>query len=131
MSPSKDDLSTVALAIRDATYLLDFLQRDLSTSGSGCDGDIVDYVLTKLRQFSSEHFEKFMGLAMPLRLAQQYPDLCSRLWMELDVIPVALPEEQQQEVSSKQDWPLDLNWASRYTDEQAESLGRKCVRFVF
>lgn len=115
-------MSTVALAIRDTTYLLDFFQSDLPTTEHGCDENVVDYVLTKLRQFSSEHFEKVMGLAMPQRLAQRCPDICSRLWLDLDVIPLALPDEPRHIPAS------DTDWDSRYTDEQAESLGRKCVR---
>ena len=70
-----------------------------------------------------------MGLAMPLRLARQCPDLCSRLWMELDIIPLALPEEHKD--PSRQELTSNLNWDARTVDEQAESLGRKCVRSVF
>lgn len=128
MSPSKDGMSTVALAIRDTTYLLDFFQSDLSTTENGCDENVVDYVITKLRQFSSEHFEKVMGLAIPQRLAKRCPDICSRLWIDLDVIPLALPEEQRQDGLARQRSTSDISWESRYTDEQAESLGRKCVR---
>lgn len=128
MSPSKGGMSTAALAIRDTTYLLDFFQTDLPTTEDGCDEDVVDYVLTKLRQFSSEHFEKVMGLAMPQRLARRCPDICSRLWIDLDVIPLALPEEQWQDGPVGPDSTASIGWDSRYTDEQAESLGRKCVR---
>ncbi|KAK5690110.1 hypothetical protein LTS12_028827, partial [Elasticomyces elasticus] len=128
VSPSKDGMSTVALAIRDTTYLLDFFQSDLSTTENECDENVVDYVITKLRQFSSEHFEKVMGLAIPQRLAKRCPDICSRLWIDLDVIPLALPEEQRQNGLARQRSTSDISWESRYTDEQAESLGRKCVR---
>lgn len=104
------------------------MQRDLSTGETGPSHRvIVDFVLTKLRKFTEEHFDKFMGLAMPQRIAQRCPNLCSRLWMELDVIPLVLPEEQQ---LSKRDLPMEVNWELRDTGEQAESMSRKCVRLV-
>lgn len=108
------------------------MQRDLSIGGTRPSHRvIVDFVLTKLRKFTEEHFDKFMGLAMPQRVAQKCPDLCSRLWTELDVIPLVLPEEQQQKHQlSKRDLPMEVNWELRETGEQAESMSRKCVRLV-
>lgn len=70
-----------------------------------------------------------MGLAMPERVAKLCPDLCSRLWLELDVIPLVLPEERRLKGrQSQQDLPTGVDVETREIGEQAESMGRKCVR---
>lgn len=73
-----------------------------------------------------------MGLAMPQHVAQACPDLCTRLWREMDVIPLVLPEEQHPKVGGQhlKEFPADVDWESRGIGEQAESMGRKCVRLV-
>lgn len=127
-----DSISTVAVAIRDTTYLLDFIQRDMSAGETGPSHVvIINYVLSRLRRFTDEHSDKFMGLAMPQRVATLCPELCSRLWAELDVIPLVLPEERHlQEWQSQRDLPTGVNFDSREIGEQAESMSRKCVRLV-
>ncbi|PWY84473.1 trehalose synthase (Ccg-9) [Aspergillus sclerotioniger CBS 115572] len=126
-----NDGVTVALAIRDTTYLLDFHQEDLVAQGGRtiC-AEITDYVLNQLREYSDDHLEKFIGLAMPTSVAQRCPNLCSRLWSELDVIPLVLPEESNIGVDHHVDHPVrkSTGWELKSIDEQAESMGRKCVR---
>jgi len=128
-----DSISTVSLAIRDTTYLLDFIQRDMSAGETGPNhGVITNYILSRLKRFTDEHSEKFMGLAMPQRVATLCPELCSRLWAELDVIPLVLPEERHLlEQKSQRDLPTGVGIESREIGEQAESMGRKCVRLVY
>lgn len=128
-----DSISTVALAIRDTTYLLDFIQRDMSAGETGPSHVVItNYVLSRLRRFTDEHSDKFMGLAMPQRVAKLCPELCSRLWAELDVIPLVLPEERHlQDRQSQRDLPTGVDVDSREIGEQAESMGRKCVRLVY
>jgi hypothetical protein len=125
-----DSISTVSLAIRDTTYLLDFIQRDMSAGETGPNHVVItNYILSRLKRFTDEHSEKFMGLAMPQRVATLCPELCSRLWAELDVIPLVLPEERHLlEQKSQRDLPTGVGIESREIGEQAESMGRKCVR---
>ncbi|GLB09741.1 hypothetical protein AtubIFM57258_005668 [Aspergillus tubingensis] len=126
-----DDGVTVALAIRDTTYLLDFHQKDIVPQGGRtvC-AEITDYVLNQLREYSDERLEKFIGLAMPTSVARRCSTLCSRLWSELDVIPLVLPEESNIGVDHYVDHPVrkSTGWELKSIDEQAESMGRKCVR---
>ncbi|RAL15353.1 putative trehalose synthase (Ccg-9) [Aspergillus homomorphus CBS 101889] len=126
-----DDGATVAIAIRDATYLLDFVQDDLSADGdeSLCI-QIVDYVLINLRKYSEERLEKFIGLAMPTSVAKKCPTLCSKLWAKLDIIPLVLPEESSIGTDNVSNHPIrkSTGWEIKSVDEQAESMGRKCVR---
>ncbi|THC96099.1 hypothetical protein EYZ11_004421 [Aspergillus tanneri] len=123
-----DGSVTVAVAIRDVTYLLEFVQQHLKPKkDQSLSSAIADFVLDQLRQFSEKHMEKFMGLAMPQHLAQSCPDFCSRLWAELDILPLVLPEESRREEDDKFTFglPDSMTWKVRGTDEQAESMGRK------
>ncbi|OJK05086.1 hypothetical protein ASPACDRAFT_21370 [Aspergillus aculeatus ATCC 16872] len=126
-----DDGATVAIAIRDATYLLDFVQDDLTAEGDeSLSTQIVDYVLNNLRKYSEERLEKFIGLAMPTTVAKKCPTLCSRLWAELDIIPLVLPEESSIGTENVSNHPIrkSTGWEIKSVDEQSESMGRKCVR---
>lgn len=127
---SDDSTPSVALAIRDTTYLLDFLQKTFpSEQGTS---NIVDFILCKMKEFSEKHMEKFLGAAMPETMAEWYPTLCSRLWAELDIVPLVLPDEiigdSKDLDPQSSDYP---GWSARTLDEQAESMGRKVVRFVW
>jgi glycosyltransferase involved in cell wall biosynthesis len=118
--------ASFAIAVRDSSYLLDFAQYDLP-SGSGHQdwSDFSGFVLAKLREYQEEHLEKFIGVAMQAGLAEKCPELCSRLWLELDIIPIVL-RKAEEHVS----WGLyeeDISYMS--LDEQAESIARKCIRF--
>ena len=48
------------------------------------------------------------------------------------MIPLVLPEEQHPRVGEQhlKEFPADVDWESRGIGEQAESMGRKCVRLV-
>ena len=71
-----------------------------------------------------------MGLAMPQHVARHCPKLCARLWAEVDVIPLVLPETSVLgRFISHHAAPTD-GWDTRTIDEQAESMARKCVRYV-
>jgi hypothetical protein len=125
---SDDSTSVVSIAIRDTTYFLDFMVHEFSPEESQSHySKAVDFVLYKLRDFSETHMEKFIGVAMPHHVAVQCYSLCSRLWAELDIVPLALPEESRDAEKSGNN---DTRWSMRTLDEQAESMGRKCVRCV-
>ncbi|GAB1211645.1 hypothetical protein ATERTT37_000769 [Aspergillus terreus] len=125
------DSVTIAVAIRDTTYLLDFFQRKLTPNAHRtiC-MEIGDYVIGSLRNYSDCQMEKFIGLAMPKKVADECPTLCSRLWAELDVIPLVLDEGNRKSSDDKFIFglPESKSWWHKSLDEQAESMGRKCVR---
>ncbi|KAJ6080550.1 hypothetical protein N7467_010303 [Penicillium canescens] len=62
---------------------------------------------------------------MSTELSERCPDLCSRLWAELDVIPIVL-RKSEENIS----WGLyEENLQYKSLDEHAESIARKCIRF--
>lgn len=118
----------VAIAIRDTTYLLDFYEHhfDSSPDAKLTGKEIIDFIITRLREYSEEHLERFTGLGMPEDVAKRCPQLCSRLWHELDIVPIAFGEGVPSLATSPKD-PAKPN--ERCIDELAEAMSRRCVRF--
>ncbi|CEJ54667.1 hypothetical protein PMG11_00966 [Penicillium brasilianum] len=118
--------ATLALSVRDSSYSLDYVQFEFP-SASRRDGwtGFMEFVLGKVRDYQEEHSQKLVGLAMSTELSERCPELCSRLWAELDIIPIVL-RESEEKVSFGL-YENDLPYKS--LDEHAESIARKCIRF--
>lgn len=125
---SDTNTTTIAIAIRDATYLLDFDQETLETDPTSYAERATDFIVTQLKEYMEKHLEKILGVAMPSRVADDCTHLCSRLWTELDIIPLALPETRLLDPFDSRERPEQRTWNLRTIDEQAESMARKCVR---
>ncbi|KAL2008266.1 hypothetical protein VTN00DRAFT_8248 [Thermoascus crustaceus] len=121
-----DSATTIALAIRNTTYLLDFLERHFSPEESkpSCPA-ITDFIVGQLKEYSLKNLEKFIGVAIPNLVAERCPGLCSRIWAELDIVPLVLHEKGKMSTEE----PRYTGWETRGVDEQAESMARKCIRF--
>ncbi|KAL3466687.1 hypothetical protein BJX64DRAFT_249672 [Aspergillus heterothallicus] len=121
-----------AVAIRDSTYLVDFAQESLPLNQDvPLDSHIGDYMLNHLNKWRDEHVEKIVGLAIPQQLANSCPALCSRLWLELDIIPLVLADDSKLGLGGEElryEFQKSMDWELRTLDEQAESMARKCVR---
>ncbi|KAJ9234761.1 CAZyme family GT4 [Paecilomyces variotii] len=115
--------STIAIAVRNATYLLDFLERHFEPGERASGAEITGLIIEQLRQYSENQLEKFIGVAIPASLAEKCPTLCSRVWAELDIVPIIFRENKAL------DEPQNRRWEARSVDEQAESMARKCVCF--
>jgi alpha,alpha-trehalose phosphorylase (configuration-retaining) len=109
----------VAIAVRDSTYLLDFSvdHFDIDEDSSDEEDTIADHVISVIQKYEHEHFVKFIGAGLPAKLKQMCPTLCSRLWLETDIIPVVVA------ASAK----TGKFWETKDVDEQADSMGRKCL----
>lgn len=120
--------ATLAIAVRDCSYPLDYAQFEFP-SGSRRDAwaGFTEFILGKAKSYQEKHCQKFVGLAMSTELCERCPELCSRLWAELDIIPIVLrgPEE-------KVSFGLyEENLSYKSLDEHAESIARKCIRLGF
>lgn len=120
--------TTIAIAIRDPTYLLDFVEQKLEAGPASCAEGATEFVVSQLKEYMGKHLEKIIGVAMPRHVADNCTRLCSRLWAELDIIPLVLPESRQLDPFTAREPSEQRSWASRTIDEQAESMARKCVR---
>lgn len=125
---SDSNTSTIAIAIRDPTYLLDFVETKLQSDAASCADAVTDFIVSQLREYMEKHLEKIIAIAMPTRVAHSCPHLCPRLWAELDIIPLVLPESRLLDPFTSRGPSDQRAWDSRSIDEQAESMARKCVR---
>ncbi|KAH7021092.1 family 4 glycosyltransferase [Microdochium trichocladiopsis] len=142
-----DGKAVIALAAHDQTYLVDFtvqhipLDADNSHKSAsnnnnidtkensngetknlledGTQDVIADWIVTNVQTYERSHHVKFVGAGVPDKVADQLsPTLCSRLWLETDIVPLVLKIDG--------DVPGDF-WDAKHLDEQADSMARKCV----
>lgn len=111
-----DGTVSVSIAAHDHTYLIDYSVEQLVSLQEEKDV-IADYVITQLQKYEQEHFAKFIGAGLPTDLQTLSPSLNSRLWLDIDIIPI--------------DFDVDKSeasfWEDKNVDEQADSMARKCV----
>ena len=113
------------MAVRDSMRFLDFLERHFSPEESQpTSSEIADFIISNFKFYSEKHFEKFVGVAMPVPVAEYCPTLCSRLWQELDIAPLALHEREGGLTGGSN----ETSWGEKSLDELAESLARRCIR---
>ncbi|KAJ5982247.1 hypothetical protein N7451_012347 [Penicillium sp. IBT 35674x] len=123
ISEPTSDTTIISISVRDVVYPLDYVQKQLQFSSQKADAAITHYIMDALRQYSEEHFEKFIGVGLPAELSNACPRLTSRLWLELDIIPLVVSGEKMETEGDQ-----DISWEQRALDEQAELLAMKCVR---
>lgn len=81
----------LAISIHDSVYSTDFSSTILPYDASQSEKQteiIESHIISTLRNFSSEHLCKFLGAGVTLSLLREAPNLCTRLWLELDIIPI-------------------------------------------
>ena len=98
-----------------------------SSSAHYIGGLIAEYVLTALQKYEREHLCKFLCAGLPVDLLESSPKLCSRLWAEMDVVPIVLRVRRHlvDEGELKH-----LHWKSKTVDEQADSMARRSIMYV-
>ena len=89
-------------------------------------GNISRKIIAELRDYSDAHSEKIIGVALARTLHSRIPGLCSRLWAELDILPILLDEES--DIDATPETITRVHFERKPIDEQAESLSRKCIR---
>jgi hypothetical protein len=121
MSAVKADAHTVviALAIHDATYLLDFSVEHINLDDATEHGHdlIAERIIKQVEAYEHENFVKFIGAGISPELEKVSGTLCSRLWLELDVVPLVLNPDSDS----------GHFWEQKSVDEQADSMARKCI----
>lgn len=80
----------IAISIHDSVYSTDFsssqIDYDPSTPEKNAK-NIELFVLEMLRKFSIEHLCKFLGAGVTLTLLRECPNICTRLWLDMDIVP--------------------------------------------
>ncbi|KAI1452680.1 glycosyltransferase family 4 protein [Annulohypoxylon moriforme] len=116
---SDDDTVVLSIATHDQTYLIDYMVEHLKLNDPLKAGQdvIADYVISQVQKYEHDNFVKFIGAGLPVSLMDLSPTLNSRLWLEIDIVPI--------------DFDVDSSetsfWDDKNVDEQADSMARKCV----
>ncbi|OTB04918.1 glycosyltransferase family 4 protein [Hypoxylon sp. CI-4A] len=116
---SGDNTAVLSIATHDNTYLLDYMVEHLKLDDPSQRGKdvIAEYVVTQIKKYEQENLVKFIGAGLPLELRDLSPTLNSRLWLDVDIVPI--------------DFDVDKSetsfWDEKNVDEQADSMARKCV----
>jgi hypothetical protein len=117
----------IAVAIHDSVYLHDFSVQHINLEDHKGQADpIADFIIDALRQYEHNHLCKWVGGGVPLELEKLSPTLCSRLWSELDLVPISMKPDVEAETHAE-DFTF---WHARGVDEQADSLARKSIMYV-
>ncbi|KAF9477371.1 trehalose phosphorylase [Pholiota conissans] len=80
----------IAVSIHDSVYNTDFASMSLAYNPNNPDKnakEIEQFVLQTLRKFSIGHLCKFLGAGVTLSLLKESPNLCTRLWLDMDIVP--------------------------------------------
>lgn len=85
-------------------------------------GELTKFVIHKLSQYRQEHLYKFVGAGINEETLRLSPQLAARLWQELDIVPLILPNDST----------IDRVHARRSrravtVDEEADSMVRKAL----
>ncbi|ETI19643.1 hypothetical protein G647_08655 [Cladophialophora carrionii CBS 160.54] len=116
----------IGIAIHDGTYGIDFSVQRLSLEeeeehikNGNCDW-VADHVIAELDRYRQEHVCKILGAGVIAELDGESPTLCSRLWSELDVVPMVVTANPVLRSEKGKDLPQRV-------DETADSAARKCL----
>jgi alpha,alpha-trehalose phosphorylase (configuration-retaining) len=88
---------------------------------------MTDYIISELQAYERKNFCKFIGAGLPYELMEKAPKLCSRLWAELDTVPIAMHPDGEGHSSNHKNKEY---WDLKCVDEQADSMARKCIMYV-
>lgn len=130
---SDSDAAVVAITIRDSIYSVDFcvnhLKFDNLPPGVDAGAHVANHIVSELTKYERKHLSKFLSAGLPESLLARSPKLASRLWAQLDIVPIALHIGG----GYKQDTALvqgQNHWDAKSPDEQADSMARKSVMLV-
>lgn len=135
----------VAFVIHDGTYSIDFATISIggdssnssetsaatSEAGSGATTPataeqradlIAEDIINKIKDYRDKHFYKFVGAGLTTKAAKTCPQLSSRLWLELDIVPMVLEPSSGRHATGTPDAPRYM-----LVDEEADAVVRKAL----
>lgn len=138
----------IAFVVHDGTYTIDFATRTIgSDSPKASDSSttpsengsatslpatheqradyITDDIVNKIKTYREVHVYKFVAAGLTPTIVQQCPELPSRLWLELDIVPIVVKPSSGKHNTGN---PSDPNYMM--LDEEADSVVRKALGYV-
>ncbi|GKZ73286.1 hypothetical protein AnigIFM50267_009968 [Aspergillus niger] len=119
----------VAIAIRNLTDLVDFLVCTWHALRPNVSDYATDTIIAELKDYREKNTEKIVSAALHQSLVYRCPSLCSRLWSELDIVPLVLEHKDRERRHDDQgELATFAGWNKKELDERADSMVRKCIR---
>lgn len=113
----------IAFCIHDGTYSTDFATHIIHhNSNRNRAQEVANYVITHIREYEKEHMHKYAGAGITENTKKISSTLPSRLWAELDIVPMVFSQTLEYQEGSTNKLEVD---------EQADSMARKCIVYVF
>lgn len=122
---------SIAIVIRNSTYLLECLGHKLEEPASGDAIELSREIISQFQNYSAKYDEKFIGAGLPESLVLKCPGLCSQLWFKLDIVPLVLRHVARARTAhDRGEVATFRGWERKALDEQADSMARKCIRYL-
>lgn len=86
-------------------------------------GIIINYCIEKIHNYQTEHLYKFIGAGVNRDIVRMSPALPSRLWAELDIVPMVFQRGLEPAL------PQRVRHGGLTVDEEADSMARKCLLY--
>jgi hypothetical protein len=83
---------------------------------------LVEEIISKIKQYRDEHLYKFVGAGLTTNAAKTCPQLPTRLWLELDIVPLVLEPSSGRQNTGTPDAPKYM-----IVDEEADAVVRKAL----
>ncbi|KAG8926435.1 hypothetical protein FRC01_008871 [Tulasnella sp. 417] len=119
----------IGIAVHDGDYSIDYSIQKIQYNDSPLSSGplMVDHITRQLRHISKEHLFKFVGGGVTEKLHEMAPTLCTRIWLDLDMVPMVFKVRD----TARPVKPSAANDAPkpRPIDEQADSAVRKLVMY--
>jgi hypothetical protein len=82
-------------------------------------------IISKIKHYRDEHFYKFVGAGLTTKAVKVCPHLPTRLWLELDVVPLVLEPTSGRHNTGTPNEPKYM-----MVDEEADAVVRKALGSV-
>jgi hypothetical protein len=120
----------VAIAVHDGVNLQDYCVKSVYLNRQHSQDDhIADYVVNELKTYERSYLAKFIGAGLPQGLRERSPSLPSRLWLELDIVPILIMVDIVDH-GARTKIKDPSYWHNKAVDEQADSMVRKCLMYA-
>lgn len=114
----------VGYTAHDGTYSIDFAVHvigDLDNDGNAIENmphELANHIISSIFDYQHDHLYKFVGAGVAKALVNMIPELPSRLWSELDIVPIVF-EHGLKTLGG----PIDVI----SVDEESDKMARKCL----
>jgi hypothetical protein len=135
----------IAFVIHDGTYSMDFATVSIGAESSSSSEPsaatseansgtttpataeeradyFVEEIIRRIKHYRDEHFYKFVGAGLTTKAAKTCPQLPTRLWLELDIVPLVLEPSSGSQNTGTPDAPKYM-----IVDEEADAVVRKAL----